>query len=181
MLLSIFLFLTFHGEKRNTSNKKTRSLPGSTPSRSHDGQVSNLLRHRYKLLKTSSSLTFIRFNYLRERNAANQYLQDAAIEGGPAGGNTSYDESPHFKYRRIIKNSVPTCHGDVLVSVDKSQLFPWENIHAYLYIELRVLAIQEITLSYSESNNMKALMCFEILLYDYITAGERLIKPWSIR
>jgi hypothetical protein len=51
MLLSIFLFLTLHGEKRKYFKQKNRVLAGSNPSQSRDGQVSNLLRHRYKLIK----------------------------------------------------------------------------------------------------------------------------------
>jgi hypothetical protein len=41
--------------------------------------------------------------------AANRYFQNAAIQEGPACGNTSYDVSPHSVYRRILVKTILTC------------------------------------------------------------------------
>ncbi len=49
------------------------------------------------------------FSYWIERRAANGYIQNAAIHGGPAGGDTSYDVSPLSIYRRIVIKTILTC------------------------------------------------------------------------
>jgi hypothetical protein len=49
----------------------------------------------------------------RERETANQYFQNTAIQGDPACSNTSYDASPHFIYRRIVKKAILTYYPRV--------------------------------------------------------------------
>ncbi len=110
-LQTLFLFLIFHkmSTKRSNSKKKTWPLSRYNPWLFRGVQVPNPLRHKYKLSWASSPLAFIMFSYRRERRASNWYIQNAAKRGGPAGGDTSFDVSPHSMYRRIVIKTIPTC------------------------------------------------------------------------
>ncbi len=73
------------------------------------------------------------------RRACFQVFKNAAIDGGPAGGNTSYDESLHFLYRRIVVWSVLTWIYEY--SSHHGIHAPWEQWKPAVYSRYAIVSI----------------------------------------